>query len=260
MSLPRTSDNLANKWSTANQLFSIFLKYWRRNIGSRRVPIWKPLCTYVRRGNKYNYDLHWLDPNSSKDGLDGVSFYVTKYLLKYDSFVEKFKSLLYYNLSDSDFHDAWLKFKPRCLLSKGFGLINGTYDQKSLVPDPLISDHIKSGIQFSLDDRTALFPYFVSKQNGSTYPLAPYYSRRFVTPEHMIEFVSRRPEIRELLPEDLEHFDKMQNKFELVKSFLRSQNLSFDNDMNDINKIFDHGQTIPVVDLSQDFAGCWEDF
>ena len=261
LSLPRISDLLASKVGKAYELFNIFLLYWRRNYGSSRVPIWKPLCTYINRNGKYNYDLHYLDPNSSKDGLDGVSFYVTKYLLKYDDYVEKFKSLLFFNLNDSDFHEAWLKFKPRCLISKGFGLIQGTYDHKNMVIDESIAEHIRYGISFSDNDNSALFPYYVSKQNGSTYPLAPYYSRRFLTPEDMIIYVSRRPEIRELTSDDLHHFNVMQNKFDLTKSFLRSQNLSFYNDMDDTNKFFD---SIPDYKHSSfsdsDFSSDWEDF
>ena len=258
LSVPRKSDLLAEKVSTAYRLFDIFLKYWRRNYGSTRNPIWKPLCTFVRRGEKYNYDLHYLDPNSSKDGLDGVSFYVTKYLLKYDEYVEKFKSLLFFNLPYDDYKEAWLKFKPRMLLSKHFGL---PYDKETNSYCPLVSAHIRKGIDFSLSHSGALFPFYVSRQNGSTYPLAPYYARRFLTIQDQVEFVSRRPDINDITPFDIDDFDKAQTKFEKVKSFLRSQNTAFDMDMSDVNLIFDTHGNYQQDSLSPEvFVDSWQDF
>ena len=188
---------LAEKWSKANELFHIFLRYWRRNYGSSRVPIWKPLCTYVRRGNKYNYDLHWLDPNSSNDGTDGVAFYVTKYLLKFDEWIDKFKSKLYFNLSYEDYKDAWSKFRPRCLMSKGFG---------SAADSDVIS-HINKGIDFALNTSDAFYPYFINRINGSTYPLAPYYSKKFLTASQQLVFISRRPDDY-MTMYDIDDFDK----------------------------------------------------
>lgn len=168
---------LAEKYSTAHKFFYIFLRYWRRNYGSTRFPNWRPLCTYKRTKFKYNYDLHWLDPNSSKDGLDGVSFYVTKYCLKFDKWVDKFKSFLYYNLSEDDYPCAYDKFRPRVLLSKGFGS----------PADPDVVSHIRNGIQFALQSPTAFYAYYISRRNGATYPLAPYYSKRFLTVKDRFE-------------------------------------------------------------------------
>ena len=258
LSVPRTSDLLSEKVSTAYRLFDIFLKYWRRNYGSTRKPIWKPLCTYVRRGEKYNYDLHYLDPNSSKDGLDGVSFYVTKYLLKFDDYVEKFKSLLYFNLPYDDYKEAWLKFKPRMLLSKHFGL---PYDKVTKSYCPKVSAHIRKGIDFSLSFSGALFPFYVSQQNGSTYPLAPYYSRRFLSISDQLEFVSRRPDINFITALDIDDFIKDQSKFDKVKSFLRSKNTFFDMDMSDVNLIFDTNGNYQQDSFSPEvFADSWQDF
>lgn len=264
LSLPRTSDLLAEKWSKATELFDIFLRYWRRNIAppiwspkrqkfiaNSRSPIWQPLCTYVRRGNKYNYDLHWLDPNSSKDGLDGVSFYVSKYLLKYDDWIDKFKSKLFYSLPHDQYKEAWDKFRPRILFSKFFGS-----------PDDVdVRNHIIRGINFALNT-SAFFPYFVSRVDGSTYPLSPYYSKRFLTVPQQLVFVSRRPDTT-LSDSDVHDFDVQQENLSRVRSFLKSQSSSFDyDDISDINiqTFYDYANSSRLLGEAQDFATDWEDF
>lgn len=250
LSLPRTGDSLAEKCSTAYKLFNIFLKYWRRNKGSTRFPIWTNLCTYVRRGGKYNYDLHWLDPNSSKDGLDGVAFYVSKYVIKYDEWIDKFKSFLFFNLSEKDYKEAWKKFRPRCITSKGFGS-----------PDsPSVIAHIRKGIDFALSYDGAYFPYFVSRINGSTYPLSPYYSKRFLTTDDKLVFASRCPD-EMITEEDIYRFDQNSVKLDDMKSFLASQSSAFDfDDIDDINSL-----NLPSYEFnrnsqqSEDFATSWQD-
>lgn len=252
LSLPKFGNSLAEKCGCAYDLFNIFLKYWRRNSGSTRSPIWSPLCTYVHRGNSYNYDLHYLDPNSSKDGIDGVSFYVTKYVLKYDDWIDKFKSKLYFTLSEQDYKDAWSLFRPRCLISKGFGSPD----------DPDVQDHIYKGIEFALRQPDAFFPFYLSRQDGSTFPLAPYYSKRFMTIEAQLVFVSRRPD--ELISaDDIDDFDKDQAHLSDVRSFLRSSNLAFEeSDIDDVNLNInlDYGLFTQNSKLGEEFATDWEDF
>lgn len=249
MSLPRTG-SLAEKVSKAYELFNIFLRYWRRNYGSTRKPIWKPLLTYVRRGDKYNYDLHYLDPNSSKDGLDGVSFYVSKYILKYDDWVERFRSKLFFSLSDEDFKDAWKKLRPRILMSKGFGSPS----------DPDVRNHLLNGIQFSLDSGS-FFPFYISRINGSTYPLSPYYAKKLLDIKSRVIFKLRCPSL-DMTEDDVIDFDRAQLRLANMRTFLNSQVNYFDlEDINNINSIyFDYGK-IPTDALSDScFADSWKDF
>lgn len=67
-------------------LFRLFLSEWKRNYGSDRKPIWKPLLTYkkaFRHGRMYsNYDCHYVVNHSTENGSDDVAFYVSKYVLK----------------------------------------------------------------------------------------------------------------------------------------------------------------------------------
>lgn len=256
LSLPADEKaSLAEKYSRANYLFDIFLKYWRRNYGSTRKPVWKPLCTYVRRviyGKEYyNFDLHWLDPYSSKDGLDGVSFYVTKYILKFDEWVDKFKSYLFFNLKETDFKDAWSKLRTRILFSKFFG---SPYDSD-------VFQHICKGIDLARSDNSALFPYYVSRQNGSTYPLSPYYSKRFCTVDDLVLFCSRRERHEDnLTQDDIHQFDVQQEKLSLNRAFLAGQSLLIDyDDMIDINtQILQNGNFAKTTLMDSFSPDDWE--
>ena len=230
LSLLRSSDLLSEKIGKAYDLFHIFLKYWRRNVAPKvwsdkrqkfitdsRNPEWIPLCTYKRNQRSYNFDLHYLDPLSSKDGTDGVSFYVTKYVLKYDDWVDKFKSKLFFNLDEEQYKEAFSLFRPRVLISKGFGS-----------PDsPLVKKHIIEGINLALHDPKAFKPYYISRNNGQTFPLAPYYQQRFLTVDSQIIFHSRLPD-NELSDVDIYDFDQNQFKLSEVQSFLFQKTNLFD--------------------------------
>ena len=251
LSLPRSDvgASMAEKISKAYELFNIFLQYWRRNYGSTRKPIWQPLLTYVNRGGKYNYDLHYLDPNSSVDGLDGVSFYVTKYILKFDDWVQKFKSVLFYNLSYEDYKKAFSQFRPRLLLSKFFG---SPYD-------PDVASHIRKGIHYSVSDSSAFFPYYLSKQNGTTYPLAPYYSKRFLDVDSAIILRSRIPESY-LTEDDFHRFDVGEERLSKQRKFLNAQSPEYEFDDIDNINLFEYGILKTPLAMDNEFADSWKDF
>lgn len=186
LSFPKLNSRSNNvRYSFELRLHQIFLDHWRRNYGSTRSPVWRPLCTYVRTFKTRNFDLHYLNPYSSKDGLDDVAFYATKYALKYDSWLDKLKSKLFFNLPESDFTEVWNLLRPRRLISKGFGGLS----------DPLVLDHINQGINLALSDSTAMFPYFISPVTGQTFPLSPYYSKKLLTLSDLEVFNSRKPRI-----------------------------------------------------------------
>lgn len=265
LSLPRDDTALACRISRAERLFKIFLQYWRRNVAppiwsEKRQkfipdswhPQWQKLLTYHRvktaQGWKYNYDLHYLDPNSSKDGLDGVSFYVTKYIMKFDDWVDKFKSVLFFNLSEDDYKEAWSKFRPRLLLSKHFGAPD----------DPAVISHIVKGINVALANHEAFYPFFVSRVDGSTYPLAPYYSKRFVTVDSLVVFCQRRPDT-DITESDIVSFDRNEQRLSDSRNLLRSRLTDFDNDFIDINSKF-YGIPEKITPVADEFATDWEDY
>lgn len=174
------NESRAELLARENKYYHSILSLWRRNYGSRRVPHWKPLLTYIYRNGKSTYDFHYVDPNLTDNGQDDVAFYVTKYILKFNSYVKRLKSALYFNLNEKDFKDAWLLVKPRLLMSKGFGDIH----------NPKSIEYVKKCIKTSLDDLHD-YPVFINPSSGQEFPLAPYLRRKFLTMSDYYYFYER---------------------------------------------------------------------
>lgn len=107
-------------------MWSHVFRYWAHNVGTRKNPVYEPLFKYRKRffGNKVhtNFDLHWVDPSTSKDGVKNVAFYVTKYILKASDKERRRQQFLRLNLSQEDYYDFWQTVKCKCTISKGLGL------------------------------------------------------------------------------------------------------------------------------------------
>lgn len=253
--------SLADLESFAIKLHSIFLKYWRRNVNltdkldkkgnlkkNTRKPLWKNLCTYTCTRRSRNFDLHYLNPISTSNGVDDVAFYVTKYLLKYDSWLDKLKSKLFYTLPSSLYKETWNIIKPRRLISKFFGS-----------PGHIsVQEHIYKGIDLAIANQTAMFPYFISPVNGATFPLSPYYVSRFLSPSELIIFRSRRPLFDE--SPDLDNISKRELRFAKVQSWLEQLHTLQDDEMNQQNNINVDGNYQETISMDYDFADAWEDF
>lgn len=183
LSFPRVSKDIYVKQSFALQLHDIFLKEWSVNIGTNRKPKYKPLCTYKITRKSRNFDLHYVNPSLSNDAESDVAYYVSKYMLKYDNYVDSLKSALFYNIPDYDeFKEVWQKIRPRFLLSKHYG--NPT-SQK-------VKNHIRESIDFSLNSG-ALYPIFINPIKSTSSPLCPYYRKRFLTESDLWDFYFRNP-------------------------------------------------------------------
>ena len=105
-------------------LFDSVLLEWRRNYGSNRKPVYKPLCTYVRkfvRGKlSCTYDLHYVRPQICSDETD-VAFYVSKYMIKPSDRQVCLQQALKLNLSEDEYEDIWSLIRPRWFSSLHFG-------------------------------------------------------------------------------------------------------------------------------------------
>lgn len=145
-------------------LFDKVLLEWRRNYGSNRKPVYRPLCTYIRkfvRGKlRCTYDLHYVRPNLDSDEST-VAFYVTKYMIKPSDRVVKLQRALHLNLDEDEYNDIWSLIRPRWFSSLRFGR-NQSAD-----------DYIRSCI--SRSKSVSDFPKFYSPSDGSSFPLAHYY-------------------------------------------------------------------------------------
>lgn len=125
--LPRyESDNEYTPLNLERILFDSLLLEWRRNYGSSRKPVYKPLCTYKAKmicGKlRSNYDLHFVRSNSSVEGESDVAFYVSKYLFKPSGHAVDLQRALRLNLPEDEYEHVWSKVRPRDFVSNGFGL------------------------------------------------------------------------------------------------------------------------------------------
>lgn len=146
-------------------LYDKILKSWSINVGSKRNPVYKPLCTFTRKYGRTNYELHYATPHNN--GLADVSFYVSKYICKFDKRTYKLlqKIKLDPNLSDEQTSTLLSKVKPRCIISKNFG----SYKR------PSVSKHINDCILRNPEN-----PTFYDIFTGKPSPLSRYYVKHFV--------------------------------------------------------------------------------
>lgn len=162
-------------WSIIEKRYrDLFMQEWKRNIAIRWNkkgqivpdtfnPKWQPLFTPVyKRGRLTTFDFHYIIP--SRDHESDVSFYVSKYITKYDSRTAKLlkKIKLDPTLNPEETSDLLRITRPRCVTSKDFGDYNF----------PAIRDHIMKGINSCID-----FPKFFDLYTGKAMLLSRYYRR-----------------------------------------------------------------------------------
>lgn len=175
----------------------IVLGEWRRNVATcvdkygrtvanTRSPKYEKLCDYVvtwRNGKCHRtFDFHWIDPTvtDSKGKIhdeSDVAFYVTKYTLKANKYVDSLKSALRLNLDADEFTALWSLLRPKALVSKKWGN-----------PDsPRVKTHIRESIERAKANSSP-YPYFLNPNTGQTFPLAPFYKTKFLTMEDAFDF------------------------------------------------------------------------
>lgn len=165
------------KISRGLEWHDIILKEWRRNwaltispktgkwIPNTRRPDWRPLCTYVNRNGRRNFDFHYVDPSLTDSSELDVAFYITKYIHKSSS-REKLRSYLKMNYDADEASYYWRLLNPRSISSHGFG-----------APEhPKVKAHIRKGLNLAISEGSPFF-FFINHQ-GKTFPLCPYYIGR----------------------------------------------------------------------------------
>lgn len=124
------TDSVYAPFNLEKLVWSAVLAEWRRNYGSTRNPVWKPLLTYIQRlrGGKVHstYDCHYVQPSVVDGSSMDVAFYVSNYMLKDSVWREKLKKNLFGKLSFEEASEVWSKIKPRSISSLNFGF--GIYD------------------------------------------------------------------------------------------------------------------------------------
>lgn len=152
------------------ELYDWFKNNWKRNYGTKLKPRWQPLFYYKSLGRNRNYDFHYC--HSKSGDLDNVSFYVTKYVLKYDSWFDKKNKYLYATLPYDEYYKLKSLIAPKVRFSKGFGL----------TPDT--EQYISSGIIRGIALTDYPFPVYYNKVTGNSEPLGRYYRKKFYTSVH----------------------------------------------------------------------------
>lgn len=159
-----------------SKIRDVLFNQWKRNVGSNRVPLYKPCFRYRSKfvaGRRFsNFDCHYVVPHSTEHGSDDVAFYVTKYLLKASPKEVALQRALKLNLPPEEYEQVWQKVKSRSICSKGFG----AYTDKE-------REYVKSCISRSASHSDG-FKYF--NLDGNSFPLARYY-RKFVSADDAIK-------------------------------------------------------------------------
>lgn len=179
------------------ELFVTLLRYWAVNRGSKRVPLYAPLCTFReswRNGVRHrNFDVEYCDPTNFPEGVSGASVYVTKYMIKESSYVGRLQKALKTNYPPEEYDRLWKKVRPRSSRSLGFGLAPEDLS-RPCVPRQDIKNQIRRSIDFSISSGSA-FPQFFHPHNGKSSPLSRYYRSRFMTADDRLAFlVNRSPD------------------------------------------------------------------
>lgn len=146
----------------------LFMKEWRRNYGTSLNPVYLPLFTPVyKKARLTTFDFHYIEPIIDHD--NDVSFYVSKYIQKYDSRTHKLLSKIELDNTLSNDETKYLThlIKPRCVMSKDFG-------DFSYPP-------IRTYIRKCIDDLSTPLPQFYDIYTGKSCLLSPYYRSHLYT-------------------------------------------------------------------------------
>lgn len=122
--------------------------------------------------------------------------------------------------------------------------------------DSDVQKHVRNGIDHSLNDKESLYPKFINPVSGQTFPLSPYYRRRFETLEDAYIFFERNPDSETngfKYTEDrdpLEYEQKLQQNAKVFSKInKRTQNDDFinENTTNQIQEFSDENQETDFV-------------
>lgn len=151
----------------------LIAKEWRRNYGTSLFPSYRPLYTPVYKNCRCTtFDFHYIEPIRGHD--NDVSFYVSKYITKYDKWIRSLLLKIKQDpiLSDEETVHLVKLLKPRCNISKDFG------DWK----DEQIFSYIRKCANRKTEYR---YPQFFDINTGKSMPMSPYYGKRMSDFAHM---------------------------------------------------------------------------
>ena len=171
-----------------SELFDLFKLHWSKNIGTNRKPIYEPFFQYVRyysHGRVHtNFDLHLIEPRLKADGkidsMQDVSFYVSKYLCKYNDNKLRIKVKNNYFPIEAEYIINTIKCRRLTSVSFGSRDFSGNIasPDKRMFPQEAINSYVRECIERSKQQKLE-FPTFFYLE-GQNYPLSGYLSKKFL--------------------------------------------------------------------------------
>uniref|UniRef100_A0AAU8B6Y1 Replication initiator protein n=1 Tax=Dulem virus 240 TaxID=3145717 RepID=A0AAU8B6Y1_9VIRU len=167
----------------ASDFEQLIFTQWKRNVGkSTKYPIYKPLCQFVknRQGNA-TWDCHLcVSYKGENSDYSDVMYYVSKYCLKYDEWYERYRHYLWHNLPEDEYNSLLRVIRPRFTTSKHFGISDFT------------KEDIADMLDFSMQGpKMAVYV----NPDGSTFPMSPYYKKRYMTVSQKAFFILHNPNV-----------------------------------------------------------------
>lgn len=218
-----------DKISFESVLKDVFLFNWSRNVGTRKNPIYVPICSYIQKFRKgrlnSTFDCHLITFNGNSEGSSDVVYYVTKYMLKRVGKSDSLQQALKLNLDSDEYSRVWNIVKDKCVYSKDFGLRN----------HPAVIDYIRKSIEFSKADPSVDYPCFIDCESGKLVPLCDFYKKLLTFDD--LDFFYNRNRLKSsdvdcnldtLISDErnydkvhfiIDHQDKVVNLNELLSSF-----------------------------------------
>lgn len=221
ISIPKyDTDNKHSPFLLEKKLHDVILSNWVRNVGSRRKPVYVPLCTYIVTPKGRTFDCHFIRSEATKEGEADVAFYVSKYMCKYSKYVDSLHSALKLNMDPEEFSEVWKLLKPRSVQSRNW----------ADVENPKVIEHVRKGIDYAVKDSTLLYPIFINPVNGSTFPLSPYLKKKFLTLDDAHSFFFKYEGDKSVF----HHLDEVEKVQDVDTKFLKFiQNMDYLSDRED---------------------------
>lgn len=231
----KSSDTYFTPYHFEDVISTNLFQEWRRNVGSTRNPVYLPLTTYREKhlGGKLfkNYDLHYVQSRNFSDESN-VYFYITKYLLKDNKFINRLRAQINEDeeLSREDRNELRRILLRNSWASSHFGLPFFSQEDKD---DKQTRERIGAMILRSVENDSPFPQYF--SDNGEVFPLSRYYRDKFMTDEQKLIFCQR-------ISSDSQNFVVLNNRStqDIMRGYVSGQRvMDMQNDFDSIDFLED---------------------
>lgn len=199
LALPKKKWQINEREAYTKFLFDLFLSEWKVNKSeSDKYPVYDSLLDFKvnKRTGKATYDCRAVTDFVDKSGklhigAMEVGFYLTKYVTKFDKWLNAKKHMLRINYPEL-YTEYWNLLKPHWRFSKGF--LYDYYDNKhpenSTLWQPIV-DKMKTFHKYNMQDPDNGFRFYIPEKQ-KIIPLDPYLRDRFYTINEVLDiFYSR---------------------------------------------------------------------